>query len=135
MYSKKIVLHFPSDLVDKPIIHKLSKDFNLEFNILRALVNPKEEGLMVLELTGDKKDYDKAIRYLKQEKVGVQDLEKDINRDEKKCVHCGLCVGVCPVGALEIDPQTMEVRFYEEKCIACQLCVKVCPYKAMSVEF
>ncbi|UCC96223.1 MAG: NIL domain-containing protein, partial [Candidatus Omnitrophota bacterium] len=49
MYAQKIVLHFPSNLVDKPIIYKLSKDFDLEFNILKAFVNPKEEGLMVLE--------------------------------------------------------------------------------------
>ena len=107
MHSKKIVLHFPSDLVDKPIIHKLTKDYNMEFNILKALVNPKEEGVMVLELTGEKKEFDQAIAYLKKEKVKVQDLKKDINRDEGKCVHCGLCVGVWPIAALETDKTTM----------------------------
>ena len=65
MYSQKIVLHFPSNLVDKPIIYKLSKDFDLEFNILKASVNPDEEGLMVLELKGDKKEYDRAY-YIKR---------------------------------------------------------------------
>ncbi|MFH1772032.1 MAG: NIL domain-containing protein [Candidatus Omnitrophota bacterium] len=135
MYSKKIVLHFPSNLVDKPIIHKLTKDFDLEFNILKALVNPKEEGLMVLELTGEKKKYDEALKYLRGEKVKVQDLEKDVKRDDKKCVHCGLCVGVCPVAALELDASSWELKFSEDKCIACEMCVKVCPYKAMSVRF
>ncbi len=135
MFSKKIVLHFPSNLVDKPIISKLSKDYALEFNILKALVNPKEEGLMVLELVGDKKQYDQAIEYLKKEKVKVQNLARDIKRNDKKCVHCGLCVGVCPSGALEIDTQSMEVLFKDDKCIACEMCVKVCPYKAMEVSF
>jgi ferredoxin len=134
MFSRKIILHFPSYLVDKPIIHKLSKDYNLEFNILKALVNPKEEGLMVLELKGEKKEFDRAIEYLKKERVKVQNLTKGVNLDKAKCVHCGLCVGVCPVGALETDKRTMEVVFHEDKCIACEMCVTVCPYKAMEVK-
>ncbi len=135
MFAKKIVLHFPSNLVDKPIISKLAKDYNLEFNILKALVNPKEEGLMVLELIGEKKDYDQAVDYLKKEKVKIQGLDKDVKRDDKKCVHCGLCIGVCPVGALDTDKQSMEVLFSDDKCIACEMCVKVCPYQAMAVNF
>ncbi|MCK4912607.1 MAG: NIL domain-containing protein, partial [Candidatus Omnitrophica bacterium] len=66
MYSQKIVLRFPFALVDKPIIYKLTKDFNLEFNILKAVVNPEEEGVMVLELKGDEEEYKKAIKYLKE---------------------------------------------------------------------
>ena len=135
MYSQRIVLHFPSNLVDKPIIHRLTKDYDLEFNILLALVNPKEEGLMVLELRGEKSNYDQALKFLKQENVSVQNLEKDVRRDEDRCTHCGLCVGVCPVQALESDPVTAEVLFREEKCIACEMCVKVCPYRAMEVKF
>ncbi len=133
IYSKRIVLNFPSNLVDKPIVYKLTKDFNLEFNILKAYVNPKEEGLMVLELKGDKKEYNKAIEYLKKEKVKIQTLSKDVTRNDKKCVYCGLCVGVCPSGALFTDLESMEVIFNNEKCIACGMCVKVCPYKAMEI--
>ena len=135
MYSKKIVLHFPSNLVDKSIIYRLTKDFDLEFNILKALVNPNEEGLMVLELKGDKKAYDQALDYLKKENVKVQNLNKGVIRNDKKCVFCGLCIGVCPVGAFEIDQVSSEVIFHDEKCIACEMCVKVCPYKAMKVKF
>jgi len=135
MYSKKIVLHFPSNLVDKPIIYKLTKDFDIEFNILKALVNPNEEGLMVLELKGDKKAYDQALEYFKKENVKVQDLDKDIARDDKKCVSCGLCIGVCPVEAFELAKNSCEVIFHEDKCIACEMCIKVCPYGAMQVKF
>jgi hypothetical protein len=52
MISKRIVLHFPHRLVDQPIVYKLVKDFDLQFNILKAYVTPQEEGLMVLELSG-----------------------------------------------------------------------------------
>ena len=50
--SRRIVLHFPKRLVDRPLVYRLIKDYNLEFNILKALVTPEEEGLLVLELKG-----------------------------------------------------------------------------------
>lgn len=135
MYSKKIVLRFPPQLVDKPFIYRLARDFNLEFNILKAFVTPKEEGLVVLELKGNKKDYDYAIKYLEKEGLKIQSLSKDVIRDEDKCVHCGVCIPICPVTAFEIDSSTKKVVFNKDKCIACELCVGVCPYKAISVEF
>ncbi len=135
MYSNKVVLCFPSSLVDKSIIYKLSKDYDLEFNILKALVNPREEGVMVLELKGDKKEYDRAITYLKETKVKVQILSNDVVCDKNKCVHCGLCVSVCPVDAFKVDSSTREVIFQKQKCIACGICVNICPYNAMSIKF
>lgn len=134
MYSNKVVLCFPSNLVDKSIIYKLSKDYDLEFNILKALVSPKEEGVMVLELKGNKQEYDKAIAYLKETKVKVQTLSNDVVCDKQKCVHCGLCVSACPVDAFKVDFKTREVTFQKQKCIACGICVDICPYGAMSIK-
>lgn len=133
MFSKKIVLHFPSELLDKPIVYKLTKDYNLEFNILKALITPKEEGLLVLELTGEKKDYEQALSFLKKEGVKTQPLSKDVVRNDK-CVHCSVCVPICPVSAFEVDAKN-EVVFNKDKCIACELCIKICPYQAMEVKF
>ena len=42
--AKRIVLHFPKRLVDRPIVYHLIKDYNLEFNILKAQATPEEEG-------------------------------------------------------------------------------------------
>ena len=80
-YSKRIVLHFPHRLVDQPIVYRLVKDFDLSFNILKAFVTPKEEGLMVLELTGEEENYKKGIAYLKKCGVKIQPLSKDVVRD------------------------------------------------------
>jgi len=135
MVSKKIVLHFPSKLVDQPIVYKLVKDFDLQFNILKASVTSGEEGLMVLELTGKKENFDKGIEYLQSCGVKIQPLSKDVVRDEAKCTHCGVCVPVCPTGALIVDPKTRKVVFHNDKCIACELCVKICPPRAMEVHF
>jgi ferredoxin len=133
--SKRIVLKFPHRLVDQPIVCKLVKNYDLEFNILKAYVTPREEGLLVLELTGKKENFDEGIKYLTGLGVTVQPLSQDVIRNEAKCTHCGACVSICPTGALVIDPITRKVFFYENKCIACELCIKACPPRAMELHF
>ncbi|MFH1578446.1 MAG: NIL domain-containing protein [Candidatus Omnitrophota bacterium] len=135
MISKRIVLHFPHRLVDQPIIYKLVKEHNLQFNILKAYVTPQEEGLMILELVGEKKDFDQGVKFLTSCGVKTQPLSQDVIRNESKCSDCGVCVPICPTGALVTDPLTRKVHFYDNKCIACELCVKVCPPRAMEVRF
>ncbi len=133
--SHRIVLRFPCSLVDQPIVCRLIKDYNLEFNILKASVTPKEEGLLVLELSGERKDYEKGMRYLAEVGVETQPLSQDVIRNEARCTHCGACVVICPTKALALDPLTRRVDFYDDKCIACELCVLACPPRAMEVRF
>jgi len=133
--SKRIVLHFPKRLVDQPIVYRLVKDYNLEFNMLKASFTQEEEGLMVLEITGDQKDYDKGIRYLTKSGVRIQSLSQDVTRNEERCTHCGACITICPTGAFELEPLTRRVNFYNEKCLACELCIKACPPRAMELHF
>ncbi len=135
MIAKKIVLKFPHQLVDQPIVYKLVKDYNLKFNILKAYVTPREEGLLVLELKGEDLDYKKSIEYLSDIGVKVQLLSQDVTRDEERCTHCGACVTICPTGALQVDPVTRKINFYNDKCIACELCIKACPPRAMKIHF
>ncbi len=133
--SKRIVLHFPRRLVDRPIVYRLVKDYNLEFNILKAFFTPEEEGLMVLELKGKQEDYDKGIRYLTKTGVRIQSLSQDVTRNDERCTHCGACITICPTGAFELEPLTRRVNFYNEKCLACGLCIKTCPPRAMELHF
>jgi len=133
--SKRIVLHFPKRMVDRPIVSRLVKDYDLEFNILKALITPEEEGLLVLELSGEQPEYDKGIRYLTKTGVKIQSLSQDVLRNEERCTHCGACIAICPSGAFELDPVTRRVNFYNEKCVACGLCIKACPPRAMEVHF
>ena len=135
MGANRIVLKFPHKLVDQPIVYRIVKDFDLEFNILKASVTPREEGLMVLEIKGEDSNPEKALKYLKSIGVGVHPLSKDIKRNDSKCTHCGACVPVCPTGALVTDQLTRKVLFYDTKCIACELCIKACPPRAMELHF
>jgi len=133
--SRKIVLHFPRRIVERTIVCRLAKDYDLEFNILKALVTPEEEGLLVLELSGEQKEYDKGIKYLTETGVRIESLSQNFIRNEERCTHCGACVTVCPSGAFEVDPATRLVSFDDEKCVACGLCIKACPPRAMEVHF
>jgi ferredoxin len=131
--ARKVVLRFPHRLVDKPIIYRLVKDYDLMFNILKASVTPNEEGLLVLELSGKKKDYDEAVRFLAEAGVELQSLAQDVSRNEDRCTHCGACVTICPVDAFSVDPVTRRIDFQHTRCIACELCIKPCPVRAMEV--
>ena len=133
--SKRIVLHFPRQLVEKPVICRLVKDYDLEFNILKASISPEEEGLLVLELAGEQPEYDKGVNYLLESGIKIQSLSQDVTRNEARCTHCGACITICPPGAFELNLQTRRVEFDNEKCVVCGLCLKACPPRAMEVHF
>lgn len=135
MYSKTISLRFPKSTVDEPIAATLVKKFDLSFNILKAVIYPRKEGLMVLQLSGHKKNYKDGIQYLKDLGIKVESIGEDIKRNEDQCFQCGACTAVCPTGALSIKRPEMEVVFDKEKCSACEWCVAACPAHAMEVTF
>lgn len=132
MKSVNILLIFKKEIMYKPIIYRIAKDFDIVFNVLEAKILPKLEGRIILGLTGSESNLDRTLTYFKDEGVEVQILADTIRRDESRCVHCGACTAVCRVDALYIDRDTMEVRFDPEKCVACGLCRLACPVNAMS---
>ena len=133
--NRKIVLKFPHQLINEPIVCDLVKHYGLDVNILKAKITPREEGLLILELTGEEADYRKGVEYLGELGVDIQPLSQDIVRNEDRCTHCGACVTVCPTGALVLETKTRRVLFDQNKCIACELCVPACPPSAMEVHY
>ena len=132
MYSKILILRFPKAEVRKPIVCYLVKDYDLIFNILNATILPRKEGVMVLELSGTRKNFKEGVKFLKSQGVQVQNASQEVKRDTNKCTQCGACTAVCPTGALHIVRPEMAVEFDETKCSVCELCIPVCPSRAMA---
>jgi len=133
-YSKNIILHYPRLLTEQPVISNLIKMFDLTINISRARIGQDEEGTMVIEISGSKKNVGEGLNYLREIGVTFKPISKVIRRIDSKCTHCGACIAVCPTGALVIEDRSlMEVQFIEKKCIACSLCIPACPYRAMEM--
>lgn len=53
-----------------------------------------------------------------------------VNKDI--CIHCGGCVGICPVDAISLEEVAIKVD--PKRCIDCGICVKTCPVKALRIE-
>ena len=89
---------------------------------------------MVLELSGERKNFKEGVQYLKSQGVDVQNASQEVKRDDDICTHCGACTAVCPTNALYIKRPEMTVQFDQQKCSVCELCVRACPPKAMKIK-
>jgi ferredoxin len=49
--------------------------------------------------------------------------------DQQKCVACGNCVPICPMGAISIDPEKNRARVNADECVECYTC-----FRGMSME-
>jgi len=49
--------------------------------------------------------------------------------NQEKCIGCGSCVDVCPVGAIFMKNGKAVVD--QDKCIHCGKCLNVCPKEAI----
>jgi ferredoxin len=131
MKQKSVILNFPKDSIDKPIMSEIIKKFNVTVNILEAHISPNEGGKMFLFISSDDpKAIDLAIGYIKKQGIKVVLPSKNLIRDEDKCVDCGACISHCYSSALVFDADAKLV-YNDDKCIACGLCVPACSYGAL----
>ncbi len=131
MIKQKIVLRFPPHVVEQPTIYHLIKDYDLMVNILRADINPRKEGRLMMELSGSEVNYQRALDWLKTQGLKIMNLEQQIIWQSERCTHCGACTVICPTEALYFNRPEMTVQFAEEKCVVCELCLRACPARAM----
>ncbi len=134
MARRRLDLTFPPRQATKPITYHLVKDFDLTPNILRAQIQPGQQGRMLLEVTGPRDAIDAGVEFLISEGLEVHPAASDICLDEDACVTCGLCTAVCKPGALTLDADSRLV-FDKDKCVYCEACVIACPRRAISLRF
>lgn len=51
--------------------------------------------------------------------------------DNKKCNRCGICINICPVGAID----KKELKIDDNICLRCFACVKKCPKESRKINF
>ncbi|KIX15130.1 NIL domain-containing protein [Dethiosulfatarculus sandiegensis] len=135
MAKKKVIFSFPPTLIEEPVTYKLVKSYDLQVNILRARVVPREKGRMVVELKGTPENLEKAFDYLETQGVQIDTMIQEMRHHTDRCVHCTACTAACPTGALSVDQETREVSFDASLCIICEACIPVCSYEAIESLF
>lgn len=53
--------------------------------------------------------------------------------DNKKCIKCGTCAAICPVGAITMNEDGVPV-INQDICIKCCACQNSCPVNAIEIE-
>jgi L-aspartate semialdehyde sulfurtransferase ferredoxin len=78
-YSKRCWFTFPTRTqVEQPIIWQMSRTYpNVSFDIRQASVQ-NEIGIMAVLLTGDERDVEGAIQFLRSKGVTVEPIEKSV---------------------------------------------------------
>jgi heterodisulfide reductase subunit A len=122
-----------------------SDNFFMEAHAKLRPVDFASDGLFVCGLAHYPKPIDETIAQamaaagraatvLAKTSIAVSPLVSKV--DTEKCIGCGLCVEVCPFGALELEE--IEGKGYRAKtisasCKGCGLCASSCPQKVIDM--
>lgn len=109
---------------------ELIKSYNLDFNILKANIDDNVKGTLLLEIMGEETDINAGIVFLRENQIGVMEIQSVVEVNKEDCVDCGACIAACTVNALEMD-KNWELIHHQDKCLECMLCVKACPTRAI----
>ncbi|MFA5072466.1 MAG: NIL domain-containing protein [Nitrospirota bacterium] len=74
MPIKRLLLIFPEELINEPVIFTMAKLFDVMPNIRQANVT-EYSGEMLLELEGSEQRLDQSIAYLKSRGITVSSIE------------------------------------------------------------
>ncbi|RMD45263.1 MAG: FeS-binding protein [Aquificota bacterium] len=77
MESIKLKLIYPEEKIKEPILSRVCKNFDVEINIRKANVTD-QIGWLELELTGDEKQIEEAIKYMESQGIEVSPLEGQV---------------------------------------------------------
>ncbi len=77
MARRRLKLIFDPALVTEPVIYQLGKQFAIVTNIRRADVT-RDQGWVLLEITGEPDELERGVEYLKSRGVKVEPAEGDV---------------------------------------------------------
>ena len=71
--EKKYRIHFPLAQISTPIVTYLVTDYDLSPNLLRADIDAKNGGWLVVSLTGQKPQLESALSWLREQGLDVEE--------------------------------------------------------------
>ena len=77
MTKRRVKFTFPPDLVKRPVIYDMGKEFHVVTNIRRASVS-RDRGWVILEISGNEDEIEKALDWSRALGVHVDPIEGDI---------------------------------------------------------
>ena len=77
MAKVRLFVSFPEQLVDRPLIYEVIKEFDVVPNIRRANVED-HSGWVILEMNGDSAQLDASVAYLEEVGCTVNRMEGDV---------------------------------------------------------
>jgi len=122
------MLRFSKENVDRPITSQVILEQGTPVNILSAHMN-QQGGEILVDI--EAAHADRVIKAFRSRDVTV-DVRKLVEKDDNKCIDCGVCISLCPMDALAFA-EDYTVVLDEEKCngITCGLCVDACTQRAI----
>ena len=71
--EKKYRIHFPLAQISVPIVTHLVTDYDLSPNLLRADIDAKNGGWLVVGLTGQEPQLESALNWLREQGLDVEE--------------------------------------------------------------
>ncbi len=124
----RALLRFSADQVQEPITAEVIISEDVEMNILSAQIDERG-GEILIEIKPESAS--KVVEAFRKKGVEVR-VDRFIEIDDEKCIHCGACYSLCPVDAIEIKDD-YSIIFDEKLCVRCGACLDACPMTAISL--
>ncbi|UZE92520.1 MAG: 4Fe-4S binding protein [Methanosarcinales archaeon] len=125
----KIILCFNSQIIKKPLIAEVILETGALVNINKATIDITG-GELIINVPDE--DAKKVIKSFKSRGVDIITLEKPIVRTDEECIHCGVCISVCPTNVFRYEADG-SVSMDHKECIQCGACITACPHNALKL--
>jgi len=123
----KIVLKFPQEIMQGPLLADVVLETGVRINIDRALVDASV-GEIVIDVPDER--VEEVAEAFRRRGTEVHEMDTPIVLDEAECVQCGACVSVCPVGVFTYkEDRTISIDL--TRCVLCKTCMTMCPHGAL----
>jgi len=80
MAKRRLMLTFPEELLQEPIIYNLGQQFRIVINIYRADIS-ESKGWIVLDIDGEEKEIEDGIAWATSKGVRIDSFAGDVAKD------------------------------------------------------